>query len=80
MLNNFSLIPVFDILPKYEFPHQGIQEGIGSIQEELSSMAPIAINLHSFSDNKRIVIEEVEINDLIRKKMVQSIVLTVFFI
>jgi ABC-type multidrug transport system ATPase subunit/two-component sensor histidine kinase len=54
---------------KYEFPHQGIQEGIGNIREEIFSIANIVSNLHSFSDNKRIVIEEIEINDLIGKML-----------
>ncbi|WP_457577474.1 ATP-binding cassette domain-containing protein [Desulfomarina sp.] len=52
---------------KYKFREPEIREAIANIHEEISSIAAIVSNLHSFSDNRRTRSEEIEINDLIAK-------------
>ena len=52
---------------KYKFRDPEIREAIANVHEEISSIAAIVSNLHSFSDDKRIESEEIEINDLIAK-------------
>ncbi len=57
--NNLSYI-------KYNFQDAKLHEAIEEVHEEVSSITQIVSNLHSFSDNRASVHEELDINDLIR--------------
>ena len=50
---------------KYNIYKQELREAVDDIQEEMTSIANIVSNLHSFSDNRQSTNEEVEVNDLI---------------
>ncbi len=51
---------------KYRFPDQHLHEAIDNVHEEISSISTIVSNLHTFSDNKQLTIEEIHVNELIR--------------
>jgi len=51
---------------QYNFHDQSLREAVDNVQEELSSIAHIVSNLHSFSDNRQAVSEELDINALIQ--------------
>ncbi len=49
-----------------KFHDAKLQEAIRNIHEEIASIATIVSNLHSFSDNKKLVVEQIVLNELIR--------------
>ncbi|GAK55594.1 histidine kinase [Candidatus Vecturithrix granuli] len=54
---------------KYRIYDQELQEAVDDIQEEMTSIANIVSNLHTFSDNKQSTSEEVEVNVLIHNML-----------
>jgi signal transduction histidine kinase/ABC-type branched-subunit amino acid transport system ATPase component len=50
---------------KYRFTDPALHEAIDNVQEEITSISGIVGNLHSFSDNKALTLEELGVNDLI---------------
>lgn len=52
---------------KRKFPDQDLHIALDNIYEETSAIASIVSNLHSFSDNKKLIDEEIALNELIRK-------------
>ena len=51
---------------KYRFHAPDLHEAIDDVQEEVSSIAHIVSNLHSFSDKRQVVNEELDVNFLLR--------------
>lgn len=51
---------------KHEFPGQELHESLDNIYEEISAITSIVSNLHSFSDNRKRIDEEIDLNELIR--------------
>jgi ABC-type branched-subunit amino acid transport system ATPase component/nitrogen-specific signal transduction histidine kinase len=51
---------------KYSFPDKALHEAIDNVHEEIASIANIVSNLHSFSDDKQLPNEDVDINELIQ--------------
>jgi signal transduction histidine kinase len=54
---------------KYTFYDQKLHEAIDNVHEEIASIANIVSNLHTFSDNKPLTIEDLDINELIRSML-----------
>jgi signal transduction histidine kinase/ABC-type multidrug transport system ATPase subunit len=54
---------------KYTFHDKALHEAIDNVHEEISSISNIVGNLHAFSDNTQLTIEEIEINELIRSML-----------
>ena len=52
---------------KYNFQGKGLHEAIDNVHEEISDIATIVSNLHSFSDKQQHVSEEIQVNDVIQK-------------
>jgi signal transduction histidine kinase/ABC-type branched-subunit amino acid transport system ATPase component len=50
---------------KYHFPDTTLHEAIDNVHEEIASIANIVSNLHAFSDNKPLTIEDIDIHELI---------------
>ena len=51
---------------KYNIRNKPLQEAVDDIQEEMSSIANIVSDLHSFSDQNQSINEEIDINESIR--------------
>lgn len=51
---------------KYHIHSKPLEEAVDDIQEEMSSIANIVSNLHSFSDQKQSMNEEIDVNEAIR--------------
>ena len=51
---------------KYNISNQELCEAVDDIQEEMTSIANIVSNLHSFSDSRQNANEDVEINELLQ--------------
>ena len=51
---------------KRQFPGQELHEAIDDVYEEISAIAGIVSNLHSFSDNKKQIEEDISLHELIR--------------
>ena len=54
---------------KYHFHDESLHEAIDNVHEEITSIAHIVSNLHAFSDNKQLINEEIDINELIRNML-----------
>ena len=54
---------------KYKFNDQELHDTIKNLHEEISGISDIVSNLHAFSDTKKTINEEIEINDLIRNML-----------
>jgi signal transduction histidine kinase len=54
---------------KRKFPDKELHNAINNIYEEISAIAGIVSNLHAFSDNKKLIDEEIALNELIRNML-----------
>ena len=54
---------------KHKFPDPELRRAIDNIYEEISAITGIVSNLHTFSDNKKLLREEIELNELIRNML-----------
>lgn len=54
---------------KYRFHDPALHEAIDNVHEEIASISTIVSNLHAFSDNKPLTIEDLDLNDLIRNML-----------
>lgn len=54
---------------KRKFPDQELHKALDDIYEEISAIASIVSHLHSFSDNKKLIDEEIALNELIHNML-----------
>ena len=54
---------------KYHIHNTELQEAIDDIHEEMGLISNIVSNLHSFSDNKQLINEEIDLNTLIQNML-----------